>query len=60
MTEPLAQPAESRDMRSAAYGAQIGSTSWRGRVSIGRMSWDEAFANRYAEWSAHMTAAVAF
>lgn len=24
------------------------------------MSWDEAFADRYAEWSAHMTADVAF
>jgi SAM-dependent methyltransferase len=24
------------------------------------MSWDEAFANRYQEWSAHMTADVAF
>jgi SAM-dependent methyltransferase len=24
------------------------------------MSWDEAFANRYDEWSAHMTADVAF
>ena len=24
------------------------------------MSWDEAFANRYEEWSAHMTADVAF
>jgi SAM-dependent methyltransferase len=24
------------------------------------MSWDEAFANRYAEWSAHMTADVPF
>jgi len=25
-----------------------------------RMSWDEAFADRYEEWSAHMTADVAF
>ena len=24
------------------------------------MSWDEAFANRYAEWSAHMTADIPF
>ncbi|HEX8133525.1 MAG TPA: class I SAM-dependent methyltransferase [Actinomycetes bacterium] len=24
------------------------------------MSWDEAFASRYEEWSAHMTADVAF
>src|SRR3954454_4574356 len=24
------------------------------------MSWDEAFANQYEEWSAHMTADVAF
>jgi SAM-dependent methyltransferase len=24
------------------------------------MSWDEAFANRYEEWSAHMTADIAF
>ena len=24
------------------------------------MSWDEAFADRYDEWSAHMTADVAF
>ncbi len=24
------------------------------------MSWDEAFANHYQEWSAHMTADVAF
>src|SRR5437667_5325106 len=24
------------------------------------MSWDEAFAHRYEEWSAHMTADVAF
>ena len=24
------------------------------------MSWDEAFANHYEEWSAHMTADVAF
>ena len=24
------------------------------------MSWDEAFANRYEEWSAHMTADVGF
>ncbi len=24
------------------------------------MSWDEAFADRYEEWSAHMTADVAF
>src|ERR671932_621951 len=24
------------------------------------MSWDEAFANHYAAWSAHMTADVAF
>jgi hypothetical protein len=24
------------------------------------MSWDEAFADRYAEWSAHMTEDVAF
>jgi SAM-dependent methyltransferase len=24
------------------------------------MSWDEAFADRYAEWSAHMTADIAF
>ncbi|MBA3943022.1 MAG: hypothetical protein H0X37_00500 [Herpetosiphonaceae bacterium] len=23
------------------------------------MSWDEAFANRYEDWSAHMTADVA-
>jgi SAM-dependent methyltransferase len=25
-----------------------------------RMSWDEAFADRYEEWSAHMTADIAF
>jgi hypothetical protein len=24
------------------------------------MSWDEAFANRYEEWSAHMTDDIAF
>jgi len=24
------------------------------------MSWDEAFSRRYEEWSAHMTADVAF
>ena len=24
------------------------------------MSWDEAFANHYEEWSAHMTADIAF
>ena len=24
------------------------------------ISWDEAFAHRYVEWSAHMTADVAF
>jgi hypothetical protein len=24
------------------------------------MSWDEAFANHYEQWSAHMTADVAF
>jgi hypothetical protein len=30
------------------------------RRSMGPMSWDEAFANRYEEWSADMTAAVAF
>jgi hypothetical protein len=24
------------------------------------VSWDEAFAHRYEEWSAHMTADVAF
>ena len=24
------------------------------------MSWDEAFSSRYAEWSAHMTADIAF
>jgi hypothetical protein len=24
------------------------------------MSWDEAFAERYEEWSAHMTADIAF
>jgi SAM-dependent methyltransferase len=27
---------------------------------MGSMSWDEAFANQYEEWSAHMTADVAF
>jgi ubiquinone/menaquinone biosynthesis C-methylase UbiE len=26
----------------------------------GSMTWDEAFANRYDEWAAHMTADVAF
>jgi len=27
---------------------------------MGSMSWDEAFANRYEEWSAAMTADIAF
>ena len=29
-------------------------------MTRGPMSWDEAFASRYEEWSAHMTADVAF
>jgi ubiquinone/menaquinone biosynthesis C-methylase UbiE len=29
-------------------------------LSEGGTSWDEAFANRYDEWSAHMTADIAF
>jgi ubiquinone/menaquinone biosynthesis C-methylase UbiE len=28
--------------------------------SIGRMSWDEAFADGYDEWAAHMTDDVSF
>jgi hypothetical protein len=28
--------------------------------SIGRMSWDEAFAERYDEWAAHMTENISF
>lgn len=31
-----------------------------GGSGAGAMSWDEAFADRYDEWSAHMTADVAF
>src|SRR3954469_19446914 len=30
------------------------------RTGAVSMSWDEAFANQYEEWSAHMTADVAF
>jgi SAM-dependent methyltransferase len=28
--------------------------------SMGQLSWDEAFSRRYEEWSAHMTADIAF
>src|SRR5215831_18081192 len=34
--------------------------SWVATCKHGAMSWDEAFANRYEEWSADMTADIAF
>jgi hypothetical protein len=34
--------------------------AWTQRANMGRVSWDEAFADRYQEWSAEMTADIAF
>src|SRR3954468_19655019 len=36
------------------------SSSASGKTIRGSMSWDEAFARRYEEWSAHMTEDVPF
>ena len=43
-------------MRSSDRDPLRLATAW----NMGRVSWDEAFADRYEEWSAEMTADIAF
>jgi hypothetical protein len=44
--------------RPAHPGGQF--DSWIGGREHGPVSWDEAFADRYEQWSADMTADIAF
>lgn len=57
---PLARLSPDPDQSVEGVGRSVAvrrSRSWPYHL---RMSWDEAFGSRYEEWSAHMTADVAF
>src|SRR6266699_3929791 len=59
-TSRAEMPARGSSADAARPCPVLTGSAWLSSGSMGPVSWDEAFADRYEEWSADMTADVAF